>query len=332
LKRDSEVIISRVIKPLLRKFLTGYTLTQEYLCLPFQKTSNPFKIILALEENEWDVTDTHVFLGYKPVVFGIPVTDPNRIKMLHQRQDCSLYYRHVQNIDNEKNVAVFALRKFATETFSDTTIFFYEAGQVSHSLQNWWHRQINRLIEKLTSRNANNIQLSDNLYDQVRVAYAVPRVISIITMRDGSKMNMFPTDLHGKISGTIYVSSLRMGGKATEQVEALRNICISDVAAETFADTYRLGRNHMAELRPETEFTVARIRSKNFQTPLPTGIISYRELELLHSFNRGIHRIHFYRIVSEEALDPNIPRLAHIHKLYAQWRINLNIPTTLLFR
>jgi hypothetical protein len=326
------MIISRVIKRLLRKFLTGYTLTQEYLCLPFEKTSNPFKIILALGDSEWDVTDTHVFLGYKPVVFGISVTDLNRIKMLHQRQGCSLYYRYDQNIENGKKVAVFTLRKFATETFSDTTIFFFEAGQVSHSLQNWWHRQINRLIEKLTTRNANNIQLSDNLYEQVRVAYAIPRVISIISMRDGNKMNMFPTDLHGKISATIYVSSLRRGGKATEQVEILRDICISDVAAENFAHAYKLGKNHMAELRPETEFTVASVRSKNFKIPLPPGVISYRELELLHSLNRGIHQIHFYRIVSEETFDPNIPKLAHIHKLYAQWRINLKIPTTLFFR
>jgi hypothetical protein len=326
------MIISGVIKRLLRKLLTGYTVTQEYVCVPFELTSNPFKIFLAFGSTEWNVTDTHFFLGYKPLIFGISLMDRERIKMVDQIEDCLLYYRDDTNSCNGKKVAVFTIRKLATETFADSTLVLFEGVHVVHDLQHWLHRKTNDLLDKLKPRNANNVDLPPNLYDQVRVAYAIPRLISVIIVGHGNNINLFPTDLHGKISPSVYVGSLRHAGKATSQVEATGNICICGVDAATFNDTYKLGKNHMAELRPEKDFTLSGMRSKHFNLPLPEGAISYRELELLHSLNVGIHRIHFYKIIGEQTLDSSIPNLAHIHKLYAQWRINLKIPTTFFFR
>ncbi len=60
-----------MIKPWLRRFLTGYTLTQEYLCVPYEETPMDLTIKFRYNGHEEDVTSRHLFLGYKPVLFGI---------------------------------------------------------------------------------------------------------------------------------------------------------------------------------------------------------------------------------------------------------------------
>lgn len=306
----------------LRKFLTGYSLTQEYICVPFEEVSSDFKVVLECGERREDVTNRHFFLGYKPVIFGVTGTVvPVGVS------SCSLMFIH-----DDRTVAIFSLKPFAVELIGDSGLLLFEVLSVQHRLQSHVYQVINRLLEALRKKPAGNVHLSAGLYDQVRVAYAIPRIISVVSIADGDNLNMFPTDLHGKVSDSIYVSSLRIGGKASEQVERLMRICIADVACEQYREVYDLGKNHMRDLRPSTDFPVVDGRSQMFNIPLPVSTLKYRELELIKSVDIGIHRIHLYAILNEVIVNDTKATLSHVHKLYGQWRIDHCKPTRFLYR
>jgi hypothetical protein len=270
-----------------------------------------------------DVTTRHIFLGYKPVVIGVII--PDTILHWKGQQDVTLEFYH-----GDEQIAFLLLRKDRSVPIGNSTVFFYQAIRGSHSFINHVHRLINQLRQGLRKATPSNIALQGNLYDQVRIAYCVPRVISVITVGTENSMNMFPTDLHGPVTENFYLSSLRIGSAATQQVERLKKIVLSDVEASVYRAVYDLGRNHMREPTSRDAFACSD-ESEYFHTPLPTGIVSYRELKLVSSFDIGIHRIHIYRIISAKKND-GASTLAHIHAYYAQWRLDRNIPTDMLIR
>jgi flavin reductase (DIM6/NTAB) family NADH-FMN oxidoreductase RutF len=145
-------------------------------------------------------------------------------------------------------------------------------------------------------------------------------------------MNMFPTDLHGSIGNKGYTGSLRIHGKANGQVEAYKRIVISTVEVRSFQQCYSLGKNHMMDLRDFDAFSIYPERSHVFNFPLPNGVVSYRELELVDSLDFGIHRIHFYEVINEYIVRQKTETLGHIHQYYAQWRNDHALNTSLYFR
>ena len=59
------------MKSLIKKILFGTDIPQEYLCLAENGISNPLQIIFTSGNYKADVTDSNLFLGYKPVIIGI---------------------------------------------------------------------------------------------------------------------------------------------------------------------------------------------------------------------------------------------------------------------
>jgi hypothetical protein len=225
-----------------------------------------------------------------------------------------------------------ALKKIGEKIEADEAILLYEGEFGSHSFLNTGHQWVNRQGEKFRKYTPDNISLPGNLADQVRIAYSIPRIISIITLSDGHLVNLFPTDLHGRIGKKFYASSLRIGGKANDQVEQYGKIVISEVETSFYKQAYSLGKNHMRDLQDQSTFQIHPVRSKNFNFPLPQFVTQYSELKRIDSFDRGIHRIHFYEIIHQQAISTNKSTLSHIHQFYTQWRINHEFQTKIFFR
>ena len=328
----------------LRKLITGLTVPQEYCCLGIENFLHPLSVFLTSVkfDHQFDVTASHVFLGYKPLIIGITFSiDGETYKIFKDQSHVCLSFgednfeRNGQwrGLPSDKNnLAKLLLLKTDVKIASSRVILFYEGQHGQHSFLNAVHQFVNRQRRKLLKDAPNNVALPGNLVDQVRIAYAVPRLVSIVTTSSGSLINMFPTDLHGTWGEDLYISSLRIGGLATQQVEDHRSIVISDVDLSSYKETYNLGKNHMATLRDEAHFSVSSQRSEVFNYPLPVKVLRYRELKQLSSFDHGIHRIHLYEIVNKKTINEKGVTLAHIHQYYAQWRINQGLPTQLYYR
>lgn len=330
------------INTVFKKIITGLGIPQQYVCVALEELSSPLAVTLTFSgaDHTLDVTQRHLFVGYKPLIIAItlPLQEPQQI---FDRADtiCLNFHQHPFTANNRwegfvtdsKAVARLELKRIYEKVLGDDRVLFYEGVQGRHSFINFWHQFVNRQRERIRPNPVGNVNLPGNLHDMVRIAYAVPRIIPLITLCEGEKMNMFPTDLHGPVSPKFYISSLRLNGKANSQVDRLKKLALSYMDVQAFKDVYALGKNHMQELRERTLFNCASRVSKTYEIPLPREVIRYRELSQTGSFDAGIHRIHFYEQVYEEKLKEGLT-LAHIHQYYAQWRLDHGMPTHMLLR
>ena len=326
----------------IKKRLTGLSFSQEYLCISLEDLASPLGVFLTFPGGNHDVTQTHLFLGYKPLIIGLIYPDQKNVTAsLEMPEEISLHFTNGnfegnckwQGFEADKtSIARLRLRRKETRRLGSKIIYFYEGIDGVHFFIRWQQQWINNLREKVRFRKAGNVTLPGNLYQQIRIAYSVPRVISIITISDGDKINMFPTDLHGLVSDKYYVGSLRIGGRVNDQVEQWKKITISTVDAARYGETYALGKNHMTELRGKENFSCHDMLSENFQHALPVGTNHYRELMWKDSMDLGIHRIHFYEIICSRAVSDSGSTLAHIHHYYGQWREDHGLKANYLLR
>lgn len=321
------------VKNRIRKKIFGLSIPQEYLCLANEKLDQSLSAVLTFNSRSAsiNITDTHIFLGYKPLVFAIPFrSDMNDAVALNEAREIEIEFRGT-GLDKSNVVARLTLEKMTERSYNGTIVLFFQGVRGEHHFLAKVHQLANQVRNGFSRQREGNVGLHGNLYDQVRIAYSIPRKISVITLSDGEGMNMFPTDLHGIASGKIYLSSLRIGGKANEQVEQIGVLALSDVDSSDYRNVYDLGKNHMQNLRDVASFRCHSRRSAEFNLPLPASVLSYLELRRLDSFDVGIHRIHSYEIVRTEKIHDG-GALTHIHQYYAQWRIDRHHNTQFLLR
>lgn len=321
----------------LKKLITGLNVRQQYVCLALESLQDPLSVKLEIDGKNavLDVTQLHVFLGYKPVVIGL-FFQPGGNVDLRSEETVALRFYPTGGPNNffkvRNNVASLKLKRSKNQP-EGLPVILYQTVHGHHTFINSFYRFVNSQRGKLKKTNAFNIDLPGNERDQVRIAYAVPRIISLITVSCNNLVNIFPTDLHGAIGNGFYASSLRIGGKANEQVDRCGRVVISEIESTCYRDAYSLGKNHMREMRMSDLFdNLSSERSAIFDHPLPVGVLRYRELEVVKSCVAGIHRIYFYKIVHEGVIREKGGTLAHVDQYYAQWRLDHGLPTNLLIR
>jgi hypothetical protein len=327
-----------------KRKITGLSIQQEYLCISLRDLSYPMRVFATVKKNTifLEVTSTHLFLGYKPLVMALTFAHgSDKLRGFEAEKEVSLHFGQMNFEMNtawqghpadKRSIARLALRQTIKRVTGSVTIIFYEGILGEHVFISQAHQGLNNLLEKLRKRAQSNVSLPGNLYGQVRIAYSVPRIISVITVSDGKLVNMFPTDLHGSPDNVIYASSLRIGGEANQQVELYQRVVISEVDPSWYREAYALGKNHRKKLKRMDSFRTHPQLSDQFHFPLPEGVVRYREMVRKDSIDMGIHRIHLYEINSFHTVVEERSTLAHVHQYYAQWRIDQGLKTDYLLR
>lgn len=310
--------------------LNGLHYPQEYLCLAKGSFQQPLHVYLVSNyQIIKDITNQHCFVGYSPLVFALSGAEwPASLLLVFSQQTLV-----PNDIFSKKDaLAILYLKQVRKQVSEEGQIYYYEGDRITHRFLTGFHQFINNLYNQWFNKKPGNVYLPGNLYKQVQVAYAVPRIISLITVGDNNLFNLFPTDLHGQPDEKHYIISLRTGGKACEQVEKSGKLLLSQVHGQAYKMVYSLGKNHMQELKPKEKFPFTQSVSTNFKWPLPEYALSYHELTLLESFTHGIHKIMLFKIVFQQRLQPQTDTLAHIHNSYATWRYQNGLPGNYLLR
>lgn len=277
-----------------------------------------------------------VFVGYKPVVFAL-LDHSNSLRAkeyclnFHQGSDFDPTSKWNDFPTDSNSVARMLVRSLCVKfnAYPRARILTGEIGD--HSFLKRLHKTMNSFRDKLAKDKPGNVDLPGNLHDMVRIAYSIPRIIGLVSIAEGSEMNLFPTDLHGQLDEIFYISSLRIGGNAQQQVELGRKIVLCEIESELFGEVYKLGKNHMKEFSSASDFDLDASTSKKFGFPLPTGVLRYFELTVLESIDVGIHRIFLYKIENIVKVRSG-KTLSHIHQYYAEWRKRNGMKTDLLLR
>jgi hypothetical protein len=316
------------LKDIARHLVLGTALANEYVCTSSRWLDEPLRAFLKTDDGDIDVTGIQVLLGYKPLTMGLAISEPGLAGWAGRKAEVELVFR----TSGGQEVASLSLARAGSWRMGDVNLVVYRGIKGAHRFLTPMLQTTNRIYEWFRPSSFENGALSARQYDQVRIAYSVIRRISIISLGDGKCFNFFPTDLQGEIGPQFYTGSLRIGGKACSEVETLRKVVVSTINASAFRETYALAKNHMADLRTLDNFSPPGDYSERWNLPLPQHAIAYKELSLRNSWDSGIHRVHFYEVVNEKTIDPQAPDLGHIHKFYAQWRLNNGLKSTYLIR
>lgn len=310
--------------------LNGLHYPQEYLC--FAKESFSEALFVYLVNNKSivkDITNQHLFVGYCPLVFAFSLADlPPSIQIIFSQQ----VLQPNAIFASKDALATLELRLIKKQQCGASNLLYYEGSQGSHHFLSKFHQFIISFHNQLFNKKTGNVFLHNNLYTQVQIAYSIPRIISLITIGHADLFNLFPTDLHGQIDEQHYIISLRVGGKASEQVETTGKLLISQVHCDFYKTVYALGKNHMQTVKSVDGFPFSKSLSSNFQWPLPQQALSYKELILLETFNHGIHNLMLFKIDSQQQIQTQKGTLVHIHNSYASWRYKNKLPGNYLLR
>jgi hypothetical protein len=298
----------------------GLHFGQEYLCMHHEHFEQQLNVYL-LDKGKImkDITFDHAFVGYHPVVFALS------IDLAEAHPNLEIIFSHEQLLPGHKPgrqviLAFLSLKKVYQLSMNSEFVFFYEAVFGKHRFISKFRQFIIGLHNHLFQRKEGNVFLKGNLYKQVQIAYSLPRKISLVTVGSKHLFNLFPTDLHGSVSKGYYVVSLRHSGNACAQVEAARNILLSNVDANIYREVYKMGKNHMQPMKEKHSFRFSSEMSPVFQLPVPQHALHCYELEMQSSFKAGIHKIMLFRIRNEFTVNTGYASLAHVHNVYATWR------------
>lgn len=310
--------------------LNGLHYPQEYLC--FAKETFPDALHVYLVKDNHiikDITNKHLFVGYCPLVFAFSFAGlPASIQIIFSQR-----LLQPNEIFTAKDaLASLELELIKKQVAGKSNIFYYEGARGNHHFVSKFHQFISSLNNQWFNKKPGNVFLHNNLYKQVQIAYAVPRIISLITVGGNNFFNLFPTDLHGQIDETHYIISLRTGGKACKQVVAEGRLLVSQMHCQAFKMVYGLGKNHMQDLKTNDNFPFSQSLSEKFNLPLPQQAIAFKELELTDSFIHGIHTILLFKIVIYRQFQTENDTLAHIHNSYATWRYKNGLQGNYLLR
>jgi len=315
--------------------LNGLYYPQEYLCLATESFPSPLHAWLADDRKAIkDITKLHLFVGYHPLILALPAL---REINLEQQGIIHILFTEKnihsnENLDKKDAIACLTLKRIDPPNSANAHPWYFEGLIGEHRFLSSFHQAVIRLNNNLNNKKAGNIFLKDNLYTQVQIAYSIPRNISLITIEEKDKFNLFPTDLHGKLDDEHYIVSLRHDGKACQQVQQAKKILITQVQSQFYKTAYALGKNHMKDPQERQCFPFSNVLSSRLRLPLPEASLFCRELELQDSFVHGIHRLLRFRILSSCAVQQDLSTLAHIHNSYATWRHNNGLAGNYLLR
>jgi hypothetical protein len=323
----------QLLKKILNR-LNGLHYTQEYLCLASPLITGRLYAYLV-EKNRIirNITDQHLFVGYCPLIFAFSqpaltgINNPASIDILFSPK---LFNQNA--IFLEKDATARLQLKKTGELTGEGPVFFYEGEKGKHCFVSGFRQSIISAQNRWFNKKQGNVFLDDNLYKQVQIAYALPRIISLITVEKDGLFNLFPTDLHGQIDPAHYIISLRHTGKACQQVLDAKKILITQIHRDAFKTAYGLGKNHMQPLKEKSSFPFSEKKSALLELPLAPSPLYYRELELKDSFRQGIHQLMLFRILQSEESGDRQLSLSHIHQAYATWLYNNDFPGNYLLR
>jgi flavin reductase (DIM6/NTAB) family NADH-FMN oxidoreductase RutF len=315
----------------LKRLFFGLTLPQQYVCISADNFSHTLHTTFSGRSTNHLVDCKHVLLGYKPVIICMSEHD-----IQHSDEElCLSLTDRAFDFDGRWKGYPADLQAIARLELKRMKrlegLAFYEATFGKHVLVSSFHQRANELKLKLKKTKVGNIDLDGNLHDRVRIAYSLPRIIALVTVSDGLTLNVFPTDLHGALGNDLYVSSLRIGGKAQQQVDRMKQMVISEVDSAYFAEVYLLGKNHMKDMADIGSFPTRDVASEKLAIPVPAYALRYFELNIINSFDTGVHRIYISRVINRAEVKKG-KTLAHIHQYYAQWRMNNGMATDYLWR
>lgn len=267
------------------------------------------KCVAVVDGKRLDFEIQPLFLGYKPLVMGI-CGNPQNLKdfIIHKE----VAFEYLNKVSGEK-VAELCLRVDKIIPVESQLLILLTGISATHTFENAGERIAFRVNQMLSRKSSSNINLTRSEYDQLKVAYSIPREIRLLQVAIGDVANEFPIDLFGFADSSHFVLSLRKEKKSSLQASSAETVEVRPVSFTRAAVMYKMGRLHSAEMGPRAV------------SPEPYGSTALHLSETIGDY--GIHRLFLFRAgKSIQSPYPAGEQLVHVHASYANWHKRQGFP------
>jgi hypothetical protein len=297
------------VKRILRKLFPSAFPVTEYVASSTEGLPCMLKCVAVAEGKRIELPQQPLFLGYKPLVMGVCEL-PERIQTLADAGTVVLEYL---NTVSGKKVASLTLRVDKAIRIESKLLVLLVGTHGEHQLESFWDRLAFRLNVLLTKKHAGNIDLTPSEYDQLKIAYSIPRPIRMLHVYKGEKGNAFPIDLFGWIGMAHFVLSVRHEKKSAQQIMIADKIETIAVRSAHSAAAYAAGRFHSADMVSPTP------------AQAPYYNVDLYVDEIIGDY--GVHRLFLFRTGPHLQI-PAHQRddLVHVHRSYASWHKRQGFP------
>ena len=296
-----------VVKRLLRKLFPALFPTSEYVTGSAEGLPCMLKCVAVVDGKRIEFEKQPMFLGYKPLVMGVCVPY-EQTELFRSARSIGLNY---ENIKSNQKVARIDLKYDQQVELDDTTLLLFIGISSSQNFERTVERWAFKVNQWLSTKSANNIDLSSTEYDQLKIAYSVPREIRMVTVRHELGANSFPIDLFGSAGMKHLILSLRHEKKSCSQILEAKQITMRHMFGTYAPIAYFTGRCH----------------SMNWhKAVLPPDQIGKEEFEFKQIIgDYGVHRVILLSRISPTVAE-SPEKLVHVHRSYANWHIRQGFP------
>ena len=148
----------------IKKKLLGLTIPQEYICHGLEAMGDTFKVYLTIADSGQaiDITQRHLFLGYRPLIIGIWVEQqqPWKNELNSNKRICISLARSVFKINDKwkdfptarASQANLILKLVHQKALNGNTLFIYQGVLGKHHLMSPFHQLTNHLFNRLRTK------------------------------------------------------------------------------------------------------------------------------------------------------------------------------------
>jgi flavin reductase (DIM6/NTAB) family NADH-FMN oxidoreductase RutF len=183
------------------------------------------------------------------------------------------------------------------------------------------------LLQMWRQRNGKSkINLSPLEQRAMSVLFTCPRPISLVTVSDAGRENMFPLNVMSDINDEYFAFALTASKIPAQFLASARRFALSATPFEQAPIAFALAINHNTISMEFRDLPFPTRPSARLCLPVPAFSSRVREMEIESVHSVGSHSLFVARTISDERLT-NGPEFSVVHGFYQSWRLRHGLDT-----
>jgi len=287
-----------------KKAFSNYLNTKKLLPVAVNNPEKGGKIILASGQQQWDITNKHSLISLKPFAIAVNAASipqnfhdsPEIIFSTEEKKELGRMRLHFSRVQHSQNIEL----KIYHADIPEKPFPF---------LSRYWTMLLLQLKNSTNKKSKNFIVPPAELL-KLFVYSLIPRPVYVISILHGAGFDAFPIDIVGTISARVMIFSIRKSSASVQQILTTRKFCASKIPFKERGKMYELGKYHAGGILPEHFSSLFSGLSQQQNIPLPDFAVDVLELELIESFEEGVHVQLVVKVINEYTMY-KVPVLAH---------------------
>lgn len=293
---------------LCKKYIFNNNNIKQFLPVSVDRKKITEKVYLNSDNGPYDITDSQWILCQSPFIIGVWISFSEKINVSDSKTSI-----HITSSDEKTIFTKIEVSVYKKIEASGGTLYLLVFMQVKLNQLNLLKRFL--LLKIIEYQRKQELSIKELQFFAGGFSY--PRKVILVAYCEENYHNFFPMDFQGYISSEkIQLLGLRKTNITLNKIIQHKKVLVCQVDASQKDTLYMWGKHHSTSPPPIELATIHPEPSSYFGFPVPVIARSYKEIEIVNTFEMGSHFLLIGKEVSEKEYgDKNFNSLYHIHSL-----------------